>query len=99
MTELLVATRNLNKIYELNQILSPNSFELFSLSDLNIDKNTAPIPMILAVSALNQALIDNGLRMNVSIILETSSLSASIISASSICLAKSFNLEVIFVFA
>ena len=37
MTELLVATRNLNKIYELNQILSPNSFELFSLNDLNID--------------------------------------------------------------
>jgi len=37
MTELLVATRNLNKIYELNQILSPNSFELFNLSDLSID--------------------------------------------------------------
>ena len=37
MTELLVATRNLNKIYELNQILSPKSFELFSLNDLNID--------------------------------------------------------------
>ena len=37
MTELLVATRNLNKIYELNQILSPNSFELFNLSDLSIE--------------------------------------------------------------
>ena len=47
------------------------------LSDLNIDKHTAPIPMILAVSALNQALIDNGLRMNVSVILETGQISSS----------------------
>ena len=47
------------------------------LSDLAISKECAPIPMILAVSAVNQALIDNGLRMNVSLVLETGQVSSS----------------------
>ena len=47
------------------------------LSDLAIGKDCAPIPMILAVSAVNQALIDNGLRMSVSLVLETGQVSSS----------------------
>ena len=46
-------------------------YNIIILSDKNINKHQAPIPALLATSALQQYLIKNKLRTNVNIILET----------------------------
>ena len=46
-------------------------YNIIILSDKNINKHQAPIPALLATSALQQYLIRNKLRTNVNIILET----------------------------
>lgn len=46
-------------------------YNIIILSDKNINKHQAPIPALLAISALQQYLIKNKLRTNVNIILET----------------------------
>ena len=47
------------------------------LSDLDVCKNQAPISMILLISAINQRLIEAGLRFSVSIIVQTGQISSS----------------------
>ncbi len=46
-------------------------YNIIILSDKNINKHQAPIPALLATSALQQYLIKNKLRTNINIILET----------------------------
>ena len=46
-------------------------YNVIILSDRNINKQQAPIPALLATSALQHYLIKNKLRTNVNIILET----------------------------
>ena len=46
------------------------------LSDLDVCKNQAPISMILLISAINQRLIEAGLRFSVSIIVQTGQISS-----------------------
>ncbi|VVB54809.1 Glutamine amidotransferases class-II [uncultured archaeon] len=41
------------------------------ISDLGVNKNNAPVPMLLAVSAVHHALIKNGLRLKCSIVVES----------------------------
>ncbi|MEM1199093.1 MAG: glutamate synthase-related protein, partial [Pseudomonadota bacterium] len=47
------------------------------LSDRHVSKKLAAIPMVLAVSAVNQRLIEEGLRLKASIILESGQISSS----------------------
>ena len=48
-----------------------NGAKILLLSDKNISKKKAPIPMLLAVSAIHHELISQGKRMGVSIIVES----------------------------
>ena len=56
------------------------------LSDLNIDTNLAPIPLLLAISAVNQKLIETGQRLKASIIVE----SGQLVSSHQVCCALGF---------
>ena len=47
------------------------------ISDANVDAKKAVIPLILIVSAINQSLINEGLRFNVSIIVESGQICSS----------------------
>ena len=47
------------------------------LSDRNISKDLAAIPLILAISGINQKLIEEGLRLKVSLILESGQIASS----------------------
>ena len=47
------------------------------ISDRHIDSGLAPIPVIIAVSAINQRLIEQGLRLRVSVIAESGQLASS----------------------
>ncbi|MEO1795512.1 MAG: glutamate synthase-related protein [Pseudomonadota bacterium] len=47
------------------------------LTDRNVSKTHAPLPMTLAVSAINQRLIEEGLRFKVSLVVESGQLSSS----------------------
>ena len=47
------------------------------ISDLDVCKDKAPISMILLVSAINQRLIEAGLRFNVSLVIQTGQISSS----------------------
>ena len=48
-----------------------DGFNVLILSDRNISKVNAPIPSLLAVSAVHHYLIEQGLRMKTSLIVET----------------------------
>ena len=54
-----------------------NSGGIIILSDKNISKEKAAIPLIMMVSAINQSLIQNGLRFNVSIVVESGQICSS----------------------
>ena len=47
------------------------------LSDINVSKKQAAIPLVLMVSAVNQSLIQNGVRLNVSIIIDSGQICSS----------------------
>ncbi|MEM6498366.1 MAG: glutamate synthase-related protein, partial [Pseudomonadota bacterium] len=47
------------------------------VSDCNVAPNSAAMPMAIAVSAINQRLIEAGLRLNVSVIVETGQVSSA----------------------
>ena len=61
----------INKICNDTKKLVLQGKNLIILSDRNITNKMAPIPALLAVSAVHQFLIKEGLRMNLSIIIET----------------------------
>ena len=56
--------------FEAKSLIS-DGFNILILSDKNISKVNAPIPSLLAVSAVHHYLIRNGLRMKTSLIIET----------------------------
>ena len=76
--------KNENNIVQQIKILSKN-IENFAakkggiiiLSDRNISTKKAAMPMIMVMSAINQSLIESGLRLNVSIIMESGQISSS----------------------
>ena len=47
------------------------------LSDINVSKKQAAIPLVLMVSAVNQSLIQNGVRLNVSIVIDSGQICSS----------------------
>ena len=47
------------------------------LTDRHVSKSHAPLPMTLAVSAINQRLIEEGLRLKVSLVVESGQISSS----------------------
>ena len=54
-----------------------NNGGIVVLSDVNVSKKQAAIPLVLMISAVNQSLIKNGFRFNVSIVIESGQICSS----------------------
>ncbi len=55
---------------EANSAIIDENYNILLLSDRNISKDLAPIPSLLAVGAIHQHLIENGLRVRIGIVVE-----------------------------